>query len=694
MKKTIIFNLLKVFLFLFVATNLIGQEDFRQHAPEAGPAPKIELGKADKFTLENGLQVIVVENHKLPRVSFQLFVDVPPIEEGEYAGYTDIAGQMLNKGTTTKTKSEIDEAIDFMGASLSTSSSGMFGASLTKHKEGLLRIMSDVLLNPSFPPEEFDKIKKQTLSSLAQDKDDPNAIAANVSQVLRYGKNHPYGEVQTEKTTENITVDKCKEYYTNYFKPNISYLIVVGDISEKEARQLASEYFGKWEKGTVDDTKFGMPEMPSKTTLDFVDKAGAVQSVINITYPVDLKPNSENAIKARVMNAMLGGFFGSRLMSNLREDKGFTYGARSQLNADRLVGSFVASASVRNEVTDSSLVEFLVEMNRLRDEPISDDELEMVKSVMSGSFARSLESPQTVARFALNTARYHLPEDYYNTYLENLSKVTKEDILAMAKQYVHPKNAHILVVGNKDEVAEKLAIFSADGKVNFYDTYGNLMEEEGMSVPEGVTAATILEDYINAIGGVDKLKTVKSLKTEMAASVQGMALAMTLFQKVPNKVVMEIGMNGNLMQKSVFDGEKGQIMGGGQTQPMPTEMEENFKATGRLFQEMYYEESGLKPELKGIEMVDGKKTFKLAIKLPDGTTQTEYYDMETNLKVRDVKVENGQTETNDYSDYKEVEGIKFPHTLTITGAMPFPLKMKVQNLEINGAMEDSLFQIQ
>lgn len=689
MKKLSLF----IFLLSFTFCSVFAQDDFRKMAPKAGPAPKIELGKAEQFTLENGLKVLVVENHKLPRVSLSVFVDVPPFLEKEYTGTASIAGQMLRRGANGRTKSEIDLAVDYIGASLSTSSTGVFGSSLTKHKDALLEIMQDVLLHPDFPAEEFDKVKKQTASNILQNKDDANAIASNVAQVLRYGKNHPYGEIQTEETIENITVEKAKEYYNTYFKPNISYLTIVGDITPKEARMLAKQYFGGWEKGVVPGQEFPMPEKPSETTVDFVNKNGAVQSVINITYPVDLKPGHPDAIKASVANRMFGGFFSSRLNSNLREDKGFTYGARSSLDSDKYVGSFSAGASVRNEVTDSSLVEFLTEMKRMRKEMITDEELELVKNVTTGSFARSLESPQTIARFSRNILMYGLPSDYYETYLEKVAAVTKEDVMEMAKKYITPQNAHILVVGNKDEVADKLGAFAANGKVNFYDTEGNPITDDGVKVPDGVTAQTILADYISALGGADKLKKIESVKQVMSANMGGMSIQMTSYQQLPNQMCMEVSMNGNVMQKVVFDGENGQISAMGQAQEMPEDMETEIKAAGQLFPELTYEKNGVKAELAGIEKIDGKNAYKMIIELPTGKKKTEFFDMETSLKVREIKTQNGATETMDFADYKEVDGVKFPHSQTMTGSMPMPLKLEVQSIEVNSGIEAEKFKL-
>lgn len=674
------------------------QAEFRKSAPAPGPAPIIQIGSHEQFSLENGLKVIVVENHRIPRVTFSLTLDIGAIQEKEFAGYVDIAGELLSKGTKTKTKAQIDEEVDFMGASLRTSSRRIFAASLRKHTDDLLKIMSDVLLNPSFSQDEFDKIKKQTISGLASSKDDPNAIAGNVASVLRYGKDHPYGEIVTETTVENITIDKCVDYYNKYFKPNVSYLIVVGDITLDEAKPLVENYFGSWESGNVEKEKFAIPKAPEKSSVDFVNKAGAVQSIISVTYPVDLKPGSEDAIKARVMNTMLGGFFASRLNANLREDKAYTYGARSSLRSDEEIGYFSAVASVRNEVTDSSVVQLMYELNKIRDEKADEAELNLVKNYISGSFGRSLEKPQTVARFALNTIRYNLPADYYSTYLERLSAVTAEDVQEMANKYITPDNAYILVVGNKDDVAEKLEIQAPEQKVNFYDNYGNELKES-MAIPEGMTAEKVLEDYINALGGAEKLKGVKDLTTIMSADMQGRKMNFTVYLsagKYANIVEME-GMGE--VARQVYNDEKGMLANMGQKTPVNEDQLAGLKEASYPFIEMLYGELGYKMELTGIENIDGVNAYILAIETPEGDKATQYYAVETSLKVREMETMDAGggrsvTEISDFSDYKEVDGIMFPYTMTVTGMMPMPLQMIVSDIKVNQGIDDAVFVIE
>ena len=501
---------IKLLLLFFSLASLQGlhaqDDDFRKKAPAPGPAPEIQFGAYEEFTLDNGLKVVVVENHKLPQIAFNLLVDVPPSEEGAYAGAAELAGEMLGRGTENRTKAEIDLAVDYIGADLTTSEDGLYGACLVRHKDKLLEVMADVLMNPSFPEEEFEKLKKKRISELSYQKDDPNAIAANVAQVLRFG-DHPYGEIATEKSIEAIEVSRCKAYYENYFLPNASYLAILGDIKVEEAKELAEKYFGEWEKGTISKEFHQRPAPPSAPVVAFVDKPGAVQSVISITYPVNLKPGTEEVIVGNVLNTLLGsGGLSSRLNLNIREDKGYSYGVRSTLSYDKYIGYFSAGGSVRNEVTDSAIVEFLYEMNRIRDELVAEGELQSIKNYITGSFGRGMERPETVARLALNTVRYKLPKDYYANYLKNVNKTSPAELQEVARKFILPEQAYIVVVGSKADVAEKLARFAGSEEVSYYDLNGNPVSGSEDALPEGLTAMDVVENYLEAIGGAGKIE--------------------------------------------------------------------------------------------------------------------------------------------------------------------------------------------
>ena len=404
----------------------------RSKAPKPGPAPVIKVGEPASFTLANGLKVFVVQNTKLPRVSATLTIDRDGILEGDKAGLVSMAGELFRRGTTKMNKAVLDEEIDYLGANINTSALSVSAGSLKNNFSKVFALMADVALRPAFPADELEKIRKQELSGLAQNKEDANAIASNVVNRLVYGKNHPYGDVETEETVKRVSVEDIKTYYHTYWKPNIAYLIFVGDITAAEARSLAETHFGSWQKGNAPAATYPLPAAPGKTYIAIVDRPSSVQSVINLVTPVNLQPGTPDAIPGSLMNNMLGNGSSGRLYKNLREQHGFTYGAYSRLHTDRLVGNFTASASVRNEKTDSAIGQFLYELNRIRTEMVSAEELSMTKNEMSGSFARSLESPSTIANFALNVARYNLPKDYYQNYLKNLADVDQNNVKTVA----------------------------------------------------------------------------------------------------------------------------------------------------------------------------------------------------------------------------------------------------------------------
>jgi zinc protease len=659
----------------------------RSKRPEPAAAPTIKLGNSQSFVLANGLKVFVVENHKLPTVAFSFVFDIHPGLEAEAVGVSDIAGKLLTSGTKTRTKDKLDNDVDFIGATLTTSASGIYAASLKKQQNKLLELVSDI------EQEELDKIKTQTLSELAAEKDDPDAISENVKSVLNFGKTHPYGEVTTEESVANITLEKCNTYYKTYFRPNVAYLAVVGDVTLDEIKPLIEKYFAAWQKAEVPSKTFAMPLAPAKTRVALVNKAGAVQSVVSVTYPLDLKPNNPDAIKVRVLNSILGGGSSSRLFINLREKNGYTYGSYSSIESDELAGEFTAYAKVRNAVTDSALIEMLHELNRLRSEKVTQDELTGIKNYLTGSFAISLEDPATIARFAINTQRYHLPKEYYANYLKNIAAVTIDDVYAMAQKYIKPNNATILVVGDKSELSKKLEPFAADKVVELYDNMGNPISSVAKAIPAGVTTKTIIENYIKAIGGAQAIAGVKDVSTKMNTKLQGMDLVVMTMQKVPNKYAMSIKMGPMVVQKDVYNGVKGKQISTQGKSDLTGESLEQIKAQATLFIEAQYESLGYKLNFDGIENINGKDSYKIDVTSPSGQKMTEYYDVASGLKSRMIqssKTEAGPiTQISDFVEYKEVNGVKFPSVVSVSGTMA--MKLVAETIDVNSILIFEIF---
>lgn len=669
------------FVFTLAASIAFAQVD-RTVAPEPTAAKEINIGKPTTFTLKNGMKVFVVENHKLPKVAFSLTFDRDPISEGDKAGLISMAGQMLMKGTENRTKAELDADIDFIGANIVTFSTGLYATSLTKHQDKLMELITDILFKPAFPESELDKLKNQTLSGLAASKDDPNAIASNIGDKIVYGDKHPYGEFETEESVENISLEEVKAYYNTYFKPNIAYLAIVGDITPKEAKKLISKNFGDWEKGNIPTVQYEMPTAPAKTYVALVDREASVQSVVNVTYPVSLPIGSKDVIAARVLNQILGGGFSSRLMQNLREDKAFTYGARSSLNADKLVGSFSATTSVRNDVTDSAVYELMFELNKIHEEGVTQAELDAAKASISGSFARSLESPQTVASFAINTAQYNLPNDYYANYLKNLEAVTLADVKAVAQKYILPNNANIVIVGKGEEIGEKLEQF---GEVKYINRKGKEYDPNDKSaMPADLTVEKVFAKYFEALGGKEKVEAVESIKTIYNVSVQGQNL--TISEIKDNKNYMqEVAMGPMVASKVLVNDDGVKLFQQGQEVPLPEDAKKNVKFGAKIFPELYYNEIGATLELKNVEEINGKPAYGVVVTLPSGQITTSYFDAESGLKVKASSAQGSEV----IKSYKVVDGIMIPDNRAITQGVQMNAELK--SAEINFKITEDTF---
>ncbi|GAB6282235.1 MAG: hypothetical protein STSR0008_09790 [Ignavibacterium sp.] len=681
--------LISYFIILF--TTLGFSQVDRSKQPKAEPAPTIKIAEYQSFELKNGLKVFVIENHKLPVVSFNLVIDRDPILEKENAGYIEAAGLLLKTGTTKRTKAQIDEEIDFIGASLSTSSSGIYGNSLKKHFEKLMEITSDIILNANFKKEELDKIKQQMKSSILASKDSPGYISNVVSKKIYYGESHPYSESETEKTIDNITLDLCNSYYKTFFKPNITYLSIVGDINLKEAKLLVEKYLSEWKIGEVPKYQYEKPQLPLVTKVALIDRPTSIQSTIRIGYPVDFSLNSSDYFQANLMNTILGG--GTfRLFNNLREKHGFTYGAYSVLAHDKLIGRFAAYADVRNEVTDSAITEIIYEMERLKNEAVPDSEIQMAKNYLTGNFALSLENSQTIANFAINTTRYNLPKDFYSNYLKNLNSVTAEGIKQAAEKYILPNNAYILVVGKASDIEDKIKNFSVS-KLEYYDVDGNKIDPSLSQIPADVTADKVIENYVTAIGGIENLKKIQDITISMNAEVQGLPIKIVIYQKAPNKFLQELNFAGQEM-KTLFDGEKGYSIMGPNSQELQADQLDLLKAESNLDFFIDLKQYNVKTKIVGLEKINDKDAYKIEFTFPSGATTIMYFDKETGFKVRDMRSLNTpqgtMNITTDYDNYQEVSGVKYPFKL-IQDVGIARFDMSVSDLNVNTGLSDNLF---
>ena len=682
--KTKILSLVAILAMSFTS---IAQID-RSKMPEPGPAPKVKLGESKKFILKNGLTVIMVENHKLPRASVNLTIDNYPSFEGDKAGVSSMMGSLLGRGTTNISKDEFNERVDYLGAYLSFSSGGAYGASLKKYFPEILELMADGVKNSQFTQEEFEKEQKITLDGIKSNEKSVTSAARRVENALTYGKEHPFGEFITKETVKNITLKDVENRYKNYYKPNNAYLIIIGDINPKKIKKMVKKLFSDWKSGSIPE--YTMPKVNNveTTEIDFINMDNAVQSEIAVVNSLDLTLGDKDYYAALLANQILGGGGTARLFQNLREDKAYTYGSYSRVRQSRYVGTFKATASVRNMVTDSSVVEIQKEINKIRYQKVSEQDLRDAKELYIGNFVMEVQKPATAARYALNRELYNLPEDYYETYLEKINAVTINDLQDAAIKYFKGDKARIIITGKGIDVLKNLEK-NSDYKINYFDKFGNPSEKPEMTlpIPEGVTAASVIDSYFNAIGGADKIAAIKTLAMTYNATIQGTPIVLTTKVAAPNKTTNTISVMGQTMQKQAFNGENGYNEMRGQKKEFDEKEINKSKSNTAPFSDMAYK-NGL---LDRIEPVDGKNAYVIK----SGTTEI-YYDVATGLKLQSVEVvktpDGKETKVPTiFSDYKEVSGVLFAHKRDQVTPQ-FTLNFVLQDVKINEGVEDKDFE--
>lgn len=677
---------ISVLIVLFLMSVGVHAQIDRSKQPKPGPAPKISLKTPKEFTLSNGLRVLVVENHKLPRVSYSLTIDNTPMIEGNKAGVSGILGSMLGNGTTNIAKDDFNEEVDFLGANMSFSFSGGFASGLSKYSERILELMADAAINPLLTEEEFKKELDKQLEGLKSEKKSVDAVATRVRRAISYGTHHPYGEFITEETLNNITLDNVNAFYQKYFNPNNAYLVVIGDVKYKQIKKSITKYFDKWNRGAEVVTNVPQANPNAQyTQISFIDMPNAVQSNINLVSNVQLKMSDPDYHAVLIANKILGGGFNSYLNMNLREEHGWTYGARSSVGTDKYVSQFRAGAQVRNMVTDSAVVETLKEIKRIKTEKVTDDALANAKAKYVGDFVLALERPQTLARYALNIKINDLPTDFYETYLAKINAVTTDDVMRVAKKYFTSENARFIVVGKGADVLENLE--KTGIPIKYYDPYGKSVAKPEFSkpIPDGVTAQSVIDAYITAIGGRANLEKVNSVWTTANVTIEGAPFkpVATLKQMTPNKEYMDMSIEGmGTIMKQAFNGESGYMEQQGQKRPMPADMVAKQK-NNHIFPELTYNTAKL--TLESLTTINGKDVYKVKVE-KDGESSYRYYNAENNLLVRTEKTDNagGQDITTimDFDKYSPVNGAQFPYYfMQKTG--PQTIIFNVSNVKVN-----------
>ncbi len=692
----------KIFLFVlgalvFMASDAQIKKIDRSKKPKAGPAPVINIKDPVIFKLSNGLTVLVVENHKLPKVSASLTIDAGPVKEDSKAGTLDLMGQMLEEGSSTMSKADYDEAIDMMGANVGLSWSGGSASSLTRYFPRTFELFSVALKNPSFPQAALDKLKQQTITGLKSSEKSASTIASRVNRALSYGKNTAQGEFTTEESVKSITLDDIKAAYKNFITPSRSYLTFVGDITPAAAKQLAEKNLGTWT-----GTKLKLPTIPdennpAKSEINFVDLPTAVQAEINVGNLVNNPMNGKEYFPLLLANYILGGSANSKLFMNLREKHGFTYGSYSSLGSGRFQSLFNAGAAVRTDKADSAVAEIVREILHMRDGKITAEELSTAKAAYNGSFALGMEDPARSARYASNILINNLPKDFYRTYLQKINAVTVDDIKRVAKNYMSESNSRIVIVGNGSKVIPNLMRLGYP--IKKYDKYANPVVEEvkdvkadaSVKTTDKVSAFDIVEGYLKAIGGKEELKKINSMSSDISMEMMGRSFEGTDKRMNPNKQAFELKMGAMTVVKKIFNGATGYTAQMGQKKDYDEGEIKEAMDEKSVIAQLFYVSPDYKLEYLGAGTYNNESTYRLKVAMPSGRVAVQQYSSKTGLLLQEeITDKDGDISLVTYGDYRKVGAYSFPFEINASqGGQEFPIK--ITSIKINEGVSEEDF---
>jgi zinc protease len=445
-------------------------------APVSKEVLHVKLPKPTEATLDNGLTVLILEDHRFPTVNVNLQITGagPVLEPADRPGLAVITAQMLREGTKTRTSRQIAEEVDRLGATLGAASgfgstaSSVNASGLSDNFDQWFALMTDVLLNPSFPADELAKLKARTKTSLVQQRTQPSFLAEERFRQAIYGS-HPAAVFSTnERALDALTPEMLAAWHRERFVPQNAVLGIAGDVNASELLPKLRTWLAGWKRTDYAPALPPNPSPASAAKIYLIDRPGSVQSTITMGN-IAIDRRSPDYFPVLVMNSIVGGGASARLFLNLREEKGYTYGVYSGFTALKYPGPWSAGGDVRTEVTEGAMTEFLRELNRIRDEKVPAPELEEQKRSIVAGFALSLESPAQLLGYAMTRKIYDLPADYWDTYPSKVMAVTAEDVQRVARQYVNPQSQQVVIVGDASKIRPALEKF---GTVILLDSEG------------------------------------------------------------------------------------------------------------------------------------------------------------------------------------------------------------------------------
>ncbi len=649
------------------------------------PFPKYEVEK-----LKNGLKVYLIEDKEQPTIAIRILVKGGSSVDGIKSGVSEMTSSLLTKGTKSLSAEQIANLLDGVGASVSTNSGAdfitIYAQSLKKHQQLMLSTLADVLLNPTFPKDEFEKLQKQMIAGVQYEKSNPSSIAQALARMAIYGSKHPYSLRNTEQSLNSILIEDINQYYQDWFRVNNATLAVIGDFDRKSIMKDLENHFGKWESGKVPNIEIPLPEKGPKGVY-FVNRPGSVQSSVVVTtntVPIGSRDYESVSFASNILGA-----FSGRLFNTLREKYSFTYTPFGFQTRTKFTNRFACGADVAAEKTDSSLRVILEEMNSLVTNYPTDDEYSRIRQYTLGSYLMAMDSSSYIASLIQNTDFYGLKVDDLPNYPKRLNSITKYDIKSVAAKYINPVDANIVVVGDpkiREELIKYAPVFDYDLDLNPYEGPDSKLEKVNLK-PE-----KLIDKYIDAVGGIKNIDKVKFIaidgSTEMNLNGQVFSGDITTIKSS----------NGKMYQKSDFrvfdsetwvDGQNAWITIQGQLQNMAGNELNKLLFNAYLFPELKFDNFNIKLNILG----KSSKYILMNATTRAAETTTYYFDKDSYLLFKKEILIDGpngkELFTETFTDYKEFNDLMLPTKITNNSASVSTTS--INKYIINPEVEPSIF---
>lgn len=684
-------RILSIFLILLFATGISSAQDIDvTKKPEPLKEKEFPFPEYTVKTMENGMKVFIIEDHEQPTVNIRMLIGGGSSQDGEHAGTADLVAGLLTKGAEDMNALEIAEKLDGVGASINASASSDYmtisAGALKKHLPMLMDLFSKIILEPTFPDDEMEKLVKQFVSGLKHEKSNPSSIVQKLARKVVYGADHPYAANPTEEGINEIDIDDIETYYEHYFHPNNATLAIVGDVDPDEIMEMLEKYFKNWEKQPFPSLKVpGANPMP--LGVYYIERPASVQSSVVLTT-VAVPRSHKDYETLDLAASVIGAGFAGRLFRTIREEHSYTYSPFGFLTTSKYANRFACGSDVRNSVTDSTIDVIKEQLYLLAREPATKEELDRVKNTKVGGYLMSFENSNFIASIIQNADFHGIPIKEVKRKPETMMNISRYEVKNVAMKYMNPDNAYIVVVG-APEIREKLEKY---GRI--YDYTLDIKPADADLEEISMDCDDVIEKYVKAIGGEEIINNLNTLVAEgnVNFSMQGSELSGSyqLKKKAPNKEtqIMDLGF---MKQMQWVDGKNAWI----QNAQGVIERKEGRELSSLL------EEATMMLDAKITELdfqceIIGKKGSEIVMKTssPTGKERTYYFDGSTFLINKIETIEDTPQGvipiTEIRKDYKDVNGIKMPTTI-ITESPQFTIDMQL-SYSLNQQIEDSEFQ--